>query len=212
MNGLGNENSTMNKLVSDLQTETPAAPAVYRRAGWLQRSIGSLIVLAICSTGCLAQSASQANDIIKSLAPIQGQTVTPGYGGARREAVQVETTTIYVDLARAVSLEVYFEFGRASITKRARRQLTALGQALSSPELTGHRYLVAGHTDAVGSDAYNVDLSRRRAMAVRDYLISAFPIDPDRLVSAGFGARRLKRPNEPRAAINRRVEVLLIVP
>ena len=49
-------------------------------------------------------------------------------------------------------------------------------------------------------------------MAVRDYLVSAFPIDPNRLMVVGFGYRQLKRPNTPRAAINRRVEVLLIVP
>ncbi|KAB2875187.1 MAG: OmpA family protein [Pseudorhodoplanes sp.] len=160
----------------------------------------------------LAQSDAEINDIIRSLAPIRGQTVTPGYGGESRKPVTVERTTIYVDVRRSVNLEVYFPFASASITPTARKQLAALGRALASPRLAVHRYLVAGHTDAVGSDEYNLDLSRRRAAAVRDYLVSAFPIDPDRLMTVGFGFRQLKRPNAPRAAINRRVEVLLIVP
>ncbi len=178
---------------------------------YLSLLVGTFAILSISSIGSLAQSASEANDIIKSLAPIRGQTVTPGYGG-QRKPVQIEQSTIFVDVARSVNLEVYFNYDSAKITERARAQLAALGQALSSPQLAPHRYLIAGHTDAVGSDEYNLDLSRRRAMAVRDYLISAFPIDPNRLVTAGFGFRQLKRPNTPRAAINRRVEVLLVVP
>ena len=173
---------------------------------------GSLAIAAPWPTSARAQSASEANEIIRSLAPIQGQTITPGYAGQRRQAVQVEETTIYVDLGRSIRLEVYFEFGSATITFRARAQLAALGRALSAPQLMPYRYLIAGHTDAVGSETYNLELSRRRALAVRDYLITAFPIDPHRLAAVGFGFRHLKRPETPRAAINRRVEVLLIVP
>ena len=79
-------------------------------------------------------------------------------------------------------------------------------------QLASFRYLIAGHTDAIGSDAYNIDLSRRRAQAVFEYLTEAYAIDPRRLMVVGVGSRRLKRPEAPRAAINRRVEVLLIVP
>lgn len=159
-----------------------------------------------------AQSASEANEIIRSLAPIRGQMIAPGYAGQLRQAVRVEETTVYVDAGRAVSLEIYFKFGSAKITRRAMFQLAALGRALSSPQLSPYRYLIAGHTDVVGSDAYNLDLSRRRALAVRDYLATAFPIDPHRLVAVGFGFHHLKRPHTPRAAVNRRVDVLLIVP
>ncbi len=197
--------------------KTPSFSEPARTVGFATRRsllllAASLAISPIWPTDSFAQSASEANEIIRSLAPIRGQAITPGYGGQRRQAVQVEEITIYVNPGRAVSLEVYFEFGSAEITRRARVQLAALGRALSSPRLTPYRYLIAGHTDAVGSDAYNLDLSRRRALAVRDYLIAAFPIDPHRLVAVGFGFRHLKRPETPRAAINRRVEILLIVP
>lgn len=171
-----------------------------------------LIISAGLTKPAIAQSASEANEIIKSLAPIRGLTVTPGYIGQHRQPVQIEQTTIYIDAARSIALEVYFEFDSVNITERARAQLASLGRALSSPQLAPYRYLIAGHTDTVGSGVYNLELSTRRALAVRDYLSATFPIDPDRLVAVGFGYRHLKRPGAPRAAINRRVEVSLIVP
>lgn len=177
---------------------------------WLFGAMSSL-AFSLQSIDAEAQSAG-VNDIIKSLAPIAGQTITGGYKPIRREPVIVESETIYVDMGRHVELEVFFEYDSAKITPNAERQLATLGIALASPKLSEFRYLIAGHTDAVGSDAYNLDLSRRRAASVRQYLSEAFPIDPHRLMAVGFGFHRLKRPEAPRAAINRRVEVLLIVP
>jgi outer membrane protein OmpA-like peptidoglycan-associated protein len=168
--------------------------------------------LAISSSAIFAQSAPEVNRIIKDLAPIEGQTRSGGYDPIRREPIIVEQETIFVDAARHVELEVFFEYDSDRITPRARAQLAALGRALASPQLVSFRYLIAGHTDAVGSDAYNIDLSRRRAQAVFAYLTEAYTIDPRRLLAVGLGFRRLKRPEAPRAAINRRVEVLLIVP
>jgi outer membrane protein OmpA-like peptidoglycan-associated protein len=176
--------------------------------------LGSIAVapLAFSSSTSFAQSASEVNRIIKDLAPIEGQTPSGGYEPVRREPIIVEQETIFVDAARHVELEVFFEYDSDRITRRARAQLAALGRALASPQLASFRYLIAGHTDAIGSDAYNIDLSRRRAQAVFEYLTEAYAIDPRRLMVVGVGSRRLKRPEAPRAAINRRVEVLLIVP
>ncbi len=70
------------------------------------------------------------------------------------------------------------------------------------PEL---RLQVEGHTDALGSDAYNLDLSRRRAMAVATYLVERAGVEGDRLVVMGFGkhAPLLDNPFDGR---NRRVQ------
>ena len=158
-----------------------------------------------------AQSATDVNRIIKDLAPIRGQTNSGGYSPEKREPVVIEDRTIYIDVTRQINLEVYFDFDSDAITPRACAQLADLGAALASPELQAYRYLIAGHTDAVGADDYNLDLSRRRASTVAAYLMSAFPIDPRRLVVIGYGFRRLKLPSAPQAAVNRRVEVSLIV-
>jgi OmpA-OmpF porin, OOP family len=124
--------------------------------------------------------------------------------------VVLSEQVILVDTSYAMDFEVYFPFDSEELTPRDRVELLALGQALASPELRPYRYLIAGHTDGVGQPAYNQTLSERRAAAVRVFLTETFPIAPDRLFSVGFGQERLKLPGEPRAAINRRVEVLLI--
>ncbi len=178
------------------------------------RALGVVgLTLAITLIGWRAHAASeqQINAIIKSLAPIAGQTITKGYSGKGVE-VTIEGRTIIVDYGYSVDLEVYFPFDSAKLTRRARAQLAALGHALSSPRLRPYRYLIAGHTDAKGADAYNVALSYRRAHAVKRYLISAFPIVPSRLLVIGWGESRLRDPIHPYAAVNRRVEVSLIAP
>jgi outer membrane protein OmpA-like peptidoglycan-associated protein len=187
-----------------------ATVQISRSRRWILGSIASVLIVTLTSES-FGQSASEINSIIKDLAPIQGQTPGSGYTPVRREPIIMEKETIFVDANRHVELEVYFDYDSDHITPRAREQLRALGKALASAELLSFRYLIAGHTDAVGSDAYNIDLSRRRAQAVAEFLTEEYAIDPRRLMVVGFGFRRLKRPEAPRAAINRRVEVLLIV-
>jgi outer membrane protein OmpA-like peptidoglycan-associated protein len=69
-------------------------------------------------------------------------------------------------------------------------------------------FLVAGHTDAKESHDHNLNLSDRRAKAVRSFLIDKFGIDPERLVAVGFGEEQLKNKDDPLAAENRRVQVI----
>ena len=68
-----------------------------------------------------------------------------------------------------------------------------------------------GHTDAKGLATYNQTLSEQRAASVRKFLVQRFPIQPDALVSIGLGETELKRPDEPNAGINRRVEFSLLL-
>ena len=69
---------------------------------------------------------------------------------------------------------------------------------------------IEGHTDNIGSDSYNQDLSTRRAAAVKEALVRDFAVVPERLSSPGFGERRPVEPNETIAgrARNRRVELV----
>ncbi len=68
-------------------------------------------------------------------------------------------------------------------------------------------FLIEGHTDAVGSDAYNLDLSRQRAVAVKQALSEYFVIPAENLRTAGYGERYLKIPTAEAEAENRRVSV-----
>ena len=68
---------------------------------------------------------------------------------------------------------------------------------------------VNGHTDNVGGDPYNLDLSKRRAAAVKQALVTRYQVAPDRLSTDGFGATRPVDTNDTLAgrARNRRVEL-----
>ncbi len=69
---------------------------------------------------------------------------------------------------------------------------------------------VEGHTDNIGGDAYNLDLSKRRAASVKEALVTRYRAAGDRLATDGFGAARPKESNstlEGRAR-NRRVELV----
>lgn len=108
----------------------------------------------------------------------------------------------------AIDLEVFFASNSADITPEALPVLERLGAALSDEQLKGSVFLVAGHIDAKETGDNDLGLSERRAKAVRGFLIDKFSIDPERLVAVGFGEEQLKNKDDPRAAENRRVQVV----
>ena len=60
--------------------------------------------------------------------------------------------------------------------------------------------LLAGHTDAKGGDAYNKDLSDRRADAVKQFLVTKYGLPAENLIAIGYGKERLKNTADPFAA------------
>ncbi|MDR2934599.1 MAG: OmpA family protein [Candidatus Adiutrix sp.] len=110
--------------------------------------------------------------------------------------------------APRVALNIQFEFGSDELTSQARFTLDILGQAMTSPELADNIFRLEGHTDAAGSPSYNLDLSLRRALAVRDYLMENFRLFPGQLRPQGFGAAVPLPGLEPEDGRNRRVEVV----
>jgi outer membrane protein OmpA-like peptidoglycan-associated protein len=104
--------------------------------------------------------------------------------------------------------EVYFEFNSAAITDDAEPQLRELGAALSDPRLKGSIISIGGHTDAVGSDAFNQNLSERRAATIKWYLVDNFKLPPANLHTLGYGKRRPKNKTDVFAPENRRVEIV----
>ena len=107
-----------------------------------------------------------------------------------------------------IDLEIKFDYNSANIAKAALADMDNLGKALIDPSLKGGTFVLAGHTDAVGGEDYNQDLSSRRADSVKRYLMEKFSLAPDRLVTAGYGKTRLKNKDNPKAPENRRVEVV----
>ena len=110
----------------------------------------------------------------------------------------------------SVDLEIYFDYDSSKLTQIAIPKLSTLGQALSDDRLKGKTFLIGGHTDARGGDAYNQSLSERRADAVKQYLMRNFGIDPTTLVAIGYGEERLKNATAPEADENRRVQTVTL--
>jgi outer membrane protein OmpA-like peptidoglycan-associated protein len=102
---------------------------------------------------------------------------------------------------------IYFDFDAATLKAPSKPALEGIAALLRKQG--AWRLRIEGHTDNVGGDRYNDDLSARRAAAVKVALETDYGIDPSRLTSKGFGARN---PIETNATIagrarNRRVEL-----
>ena len=108
----------------------------------------------------------------------------------------------------SVDLEINFEYNSDRLSAKAMPQVSALGEALSSADLKGSTFIVAGHTDGKGGDTFNQGLSERRADALKRYLMDRYKIDDGRLVTVGYGKTQLKNTANPTAAENRRVQVI----
>lgn len=105
--------------------------------------------------------------------------------------------------------DVLFESGKAQLLPGAKRTLQKLVTFLEeNPE---RKVLVEGHTDNVGSATYNLDLSLRRAEAVRRALID-LGIAPERVLAQGYGEAYPVAPNDDEAGRqrNRRVEIVVL--
>jgi outer membrane protein OmpA-like peptidoglycan-associated protein len=107
-----------------------------------------------------------------------------------------------------IDLEITFDYNSANISAKSLPSVQALGKALTSSDLKGSTFIVAGHTDAAGSEAYNQDLSERRADSIKRYLMDKHGIAGADLVTVGYGKSKLKDPSQPMAEVNRRVQVV----
>lgn len=109
---------------------------------------------------------------------------------------------------RADVYELYFEFGSARIRDLSEPTLQEIAAVLTRhPDW---RLDIEGHTDSVAPDDYNLDLSQRRAAAVKAALTGRYGIDQPRLSTVGFGESRPKDRNDTLEgrARNRRVELV----
>jgi OOP family OmpA-OmpF porin len=126
-----------------------------------------------------------------------------GPNASLREPISLE-----LDNLSQVTVEVQFATGSAVIRPNSFRTVGVIADSLRYPTLLEYKFLIVGHTDAVGGRQYNLDLSQKRADAVRDALITTFGIAPDRLVSVGLGEEQLQDRTHPDSGVNRRVQVV----
>jgi outer membrane protein OmpA-like peptidoglycan-associated protein len=109
-----------------------------------------------------------------------------------------------------MTVAIEFDFNSARIRPRSFQAVGLIADALYSPYLQGYCFLVVGNTDAVGTREYNFKLSQQRADAIRDALINPLAIKPARIEAVGLGEENLLNPANPKAAENRRVQLINI--
>jgi outer membrane protein OmpA-like peptidoglycan-associated protein len=133
--------------------------------------------------------------------------------GAEAQQVVVVEEVVVEEVAVAepaeavrVELDVKFDFDKAEVKQESYGDIKALADFMKQYPQTST--VVEGHTDSVGSDAYNQGLSERRASAVRDVLVNQYGVESGRVQAVGYGESRPVADNATAdgRAINRRVE------
>ena len=99
-----------------------------------------------------------------------------------------------------------FKLGSAELPDTLKKQLEVFAEVLKTKKGTGKVVRVEGHADASGAAALNLDLSKRRAEAVRDFLVE-LGADVTMIAPVGVGSNVPKNPKDPFAPENRRVEI-----
>ncbi len=194
----------------------------------LVAAVASAIVLAGTPAMIPSAFAQNAQDLVRSLsapkpkmrsfqAPSAKEqrvrSIVESIRKGKTRQISVEERTEVAEYVKegelpSVDIEVFFEYDSAAITTAAKPKLKTLGKALSDAKLKGKTFMIAGHTDATGSDAYNLSLSQRRAESVKTFLVASFKLDAEKLVVIGYGEEQLKAPDKPDAGENRRVQVV----
>jgi outer membrane protein OmpA-like peptidoglycan-associated protein len=122
-----------------------------------------------------------------------------GDGGLEQALANQQKVDIY---------SIYFSYNSDALRDESAPAIKAIADILTRH--TDWRLAVNGHTDGIGSDEYNNDLSKRRAAAVVNALVTQYHIGAGRLKSAGFGKSQPKDTNDTLEgrARNRRVDLM----
>lgn len=179
----------------------------------------SLIALPLTLAGAQAQTQLSRNEIVNSL---QGAQTKAEINAAdvRAQALQnirqypgdnaTTSLPISAQLAklRQFNVEITFDFDSDRIRPESYETIGVIADALHTPYLWGQTFFVVGHTDAKGKREYNLELSQRRANAVREALVTTFFVPSEQLEAIGLGEEQLRDPSNPDGAINRRVQLI----
>jgi outer membrane protein OmpA-like peptidoglycan-associated protein len=141
------------------------------------------------------------------------QTATRSVPQYTKDQIVSYFTTRHRSIRRPkLDLNIKFDFNSANLTESAKRDLDEVGKALVDGRLSTNQFVLAGHTDDVGTEAYNEELSQERARAARTYLVKSYEVDPKRLATTGFGESQPLVPGESEEAraMNRRVVLEMV--
>ena len=182
-------------------------PIVGKRALYL--CPGILLLLGV--QGCLATRGW----VTEQMAPLEGRVsnVETRLGQTEAKADQALDRLDHLRLERRFVLNLKeganFPFNSDALTPETRSQIDGFLSDLK--ETDDAIFLVAGHTDNVGSEAYNYELGQKRAASVARYLIAHKRLDPLRVTAVSYGKSAPIADNATREGRrkNRRIEILV---
>ncbi|MBV1777189.1 tandem-95 repeat protein [Burkholderiaceae bacterium DAT-1] len=143
-----------------------------------------------------------------------------GHGFARQKQIRmtpyIETVparmgskpeTVLVKHAITINTDAFFDYGKYVLRDDALASLAKLTQSLRKAQLDG-MVKITGHTCDLGSDKYNLALSKYRADRIKQFLIEALVVQPDQVMTEGKGKREPKYPSDKdHRHLNRRVDI-----
>jgi len=117
-------------------------------------------------------------------------TIAPSVnGGELQVAIEMTPIAPTVTDTEVILQDIYFVFDKSYITEQGKAELNKLVAVMNKyPDM---KILVKSHTDNIGDDAYNLDLSNRRAKSTVDYIISK-GITQERISGKGYGEKEPK--------------------
>ena len=160
----------------------------------------TLIALLLLSTSAFSQvqapiKNATASDLVEKLAPAENQPKTRSMGNRN-----------IIPQPKSIDLVIQFDLDSSKLKSDSKPLLSSLVEALKNDRLAAIKFKIEGHTDAQGSEQYNLKLSQSRAESVMAYLTSQ-GVDKERLTGEGKGFSDLLLPEKPKAAENRRVRI-----
>lgn len=151
-------------------------------------AISFILTLLFYAGNILASDVPSVEDFTNALMPKQPEGKTRSF--TPREKKRGIASVRRENQEPSVTMRLQFMKNSDKLTPEAIAPLQNLGKALQGEKLKYYVYKIEGHTCDLGSDAYNLALSRRRAFSVRNYLMNTFDLPADQFDVRGFGERK----------------------
>lgn len=170
-----------------------------------------IITLAIAPTAGHCQQLSEQR-IVSSLGKLTAAAPIVDVAILRQEAMSGKAIEALPNWSKVAKLpqmivEINFRNDSVMIEPESYRTIGMIADALHHPNLWDYKFLIVGHTSSTGSDEHNMDLSERRAAAIREMLSTTFAVAPERLYAVGVGEYFPIEGSNADAANNRRVQL-----
>jgi outer membrane protein OmpA-like peptidoglycan-associated protein len=109
-----------------------------------------------------------------------------------------------------LDLDIQFNFDSAIVRPESLKLLGQVADALFSPRLLDRKILIVSHTESTSKRSANLELSHKRAAAIREILVTTFRVSPQRVFALGLGEEQLADRSKPAAPANRRTQLIVL--